>query len=76
MGADGAPIGLRIADCGLRIGEASYEPIASIREIWRIDDEWWREPITRIYYDVLLHNGARMVLFQNLITEEWFSQMP
>jgi hypothetical protein len=50
--------------------------IESIGETWRIDDEWWREPIARTYYEVLLHGGARLVLFMDLVTQEWFVQKP
>jgi len=50
--------------------------IEAVREIWRIDDEWWREPITRTYYEVLLHGGARLVLFRDLGAQEWFVQKP
>ncbi len=50
--------------------------IESVRETWRIDDEWWRKPITRTYYEVLLKGGSRMVVFMDLVTREWFVQKP
>jgi hypothetical protein len=50
--------------------------ITEILESWRIDDEWWREPISRRYYDVVLEGGGHVVLFEDLITEKWFVQMP
>jgi hypothetical protein len=50
--------------------------IDAVRETWRIDDEWWREPITRMYYEVLLQRGARLVLFVDLVKQEWFVQKP
>ena len=50
--------------------------IEAILETWRIDDEWWRQPISRSYMEVMLEGGKRLVLFQDLITGEWFSQMP
>ena len=50
--------------------------VETVQETWRIDDEWWREPITRTYYEVLLHGGARLVLFMDLVTREWFVQKP
>jgi len=50
--------------------------IEAILETWRIDDEWWRQPIARAYMEVMLEGGKRLVLFQDLITGEWFSQMP
>jgi len=50
--------------------------VEAILESWRIDDEWWRQPIARAYLEVMLEGGKRLVLFQDLITGEWFSQMP
>jgi len=50
--------------------------IESIGETWRIDDEWWRLPIVRRYVEVILEGGGRVVLFEDIITGEWFAQMP
>jgi hypothetical protein len=50
--------------------------IESVNETWRIDDEWWRQTISRQYFEVTLQEGKRLVLFQDLITGEWFAQQP
>ena len=50
--------------------------IAEIVETWRIDDEWWREPISRRYVDVVLDGGKHVVLFEDLHTGQWHVQMP
>ncbi|HEY6157500.1 MAG TPA: hypothetical protein VIV88_08585 [Gemmatimonadales bacterium] len=50
--------------------------IESIGETWRIDDEWWRVPIVRRYLEVIVEGGGRMVLFEDLMTGEWFAQKP
>ena len=50
--------------------------IETILESWRIDDEWWRQSITRCYHEVLLEGGKRVVLFEDVATGEWFAQMP
>jgi len=50
--------------------------IDAILESWRIDDEWWRQTIARNYMEVMLEGGKRMVLFQDLLTGQWFAQMP
>lgn len=51
-------------------------PINEVLESWRIDDEWWREPISRRYYDVVLEGGGHVVLFEDLTTGNWFVQQP
>ena len=50
--------------------------VESIGETWRIDDEWWRLPIVRRYVEVILEGGGRVVLFEDLITGEWWMQKP
>jgi hypothetical protein len=48
--------------------------VESILESWRIDDEWWRQLISRRYFAVILEGGSRVVLFEDLVTHEWFIQ--
>ncbi len=50
--------------------------VEAILESWRIDDEWWRQTISRAYMEVMLEGGKRRVLFQDLITGQWFAQLP
>ena len=77
--ADGSParIEMRNVECGMRNseGKASVK-IEAVRETWRIDDEWWRAPIVRHYYEVVVEGGGRMILFEDLVTNEWFWQSP
>ena len=50
-------------------------PIQSIEDCWRIDDEWWRsEPVSRLYYAVILDSGRRIILYKNLIDKKWYRQ--
>ena len=54
---------------------AKLQVIASIEDRWRIDDEWWRtEPISRLYYIVLLASGHRLILYKDLINKCWYCQ--
>jgi hypothetical protein len=51
------------------------QPVISIEDRWRIDDEWWRAaPVSRLYYNVLLASGQRLVLYKDLISGEWYEQ--
>jgi len=50
--------------------------VESIGETWRIDDEWWRLPIVRRYVEVILEGGGRVVLFEDMLTGEWWMQKP
>ena len=50
--------------------------VEEILDTWRIDDEWWRAPISRRYVEVVLEGGGHVVLFEDLATGSWYLQMP
>jgi hypothetical protein len=59
----------------LAVRQKRRQRIAAIEDRWRIDDEWWRkEPVSRFYYNVLLADGERLVLYKDLISGEWYQQ--
>lgn len=53
---------------------ATRHEVESVGEVWRVDDEWWRQPINRRYIEVVMKGGKHVVLYQDLNTEEWFEQ--
>lgn len=54
-------------------GRRAHAVIAQ-RETWRIDDEWWRAPLSRSYHTVVLESGRLVTLFRDLPTGDWFLQ--
>lgn len=54
----------------------SIRPIEAVLEIWRVDDEWWRDQIARRYIEVVLEGGKHVVLFEDLLKGTWFVQEP
>ena len=49
--------------------------VASMDDLWEIDEEWWREtPVARMYYQVTTEDGRPFTLFQDLISGEWYQQ--
>ena len=50
--------------------------VESVLESWHVDDEWWREPISRRYLEVILEGGKHVVLYEDFTTGDWFMQMP
>jgi hypothetical protein len=48
--------------------------VAAIVDRWRIDDEWWREPICRHYYLLELSTGSLLTVFRDCFTGDWFAQ--
>jgi hypothetical protein len=45
-----------------------------IQDCWHVDDEWWRDPISRHYVQVILRDGAMRTLFHDRIADRWFEQ--
>ena len=51
------------------------QPVAVVREEWRVLDRWWtEEPISRRYFEVVLESGQNVVVFRDQEQSRWFSQ--
>jgi len=50
--------------------------VEAVLETWRVDDEWWRDPISRRYFDVVFEGGGHVVLFEDLVSRSWYMQRP
>ncbi len=48
--------------------------VKEIVNMWRIDEEWWRKPISRLYFSLELENGARVTVFRDLLGGTWYRQ--
>ena len=51
------------------------QPVALVREEWRVVDRWWTEaPVSRLYFEVVLESGENVVVFRDQERGGWFSQ--
>ena len=51
------------------------QPVAALREEWRVVDRWWTEgPVNRRYFEVVLGGGQNAVVFRDEARGGWFSQ--
>jgi hypothetical protein len=48
--------------------------VQHIREIWQIDDEWWRDPISRRYATLVLEGGQTLTVYRDLRDRRWYLQ--
>jgi len=48
--------------------------VTDVLEVWRIDEEWWRDPVSRRYTTLLLEGGRILTLYQDLRTGRWYLQ--
>ena len=51
-----------------------WRDVSLVRRPWRIDQHWWRSPVSRIYYRVTTEEGAPLTIYRDLVTREWFRQ--
>ncbi len=55
-------------------GDEKRWRVETVGEVWRVDDEWWRQPISRRYVEVVLEGGKHTVIFEDLNSGHWFMQ--
>ena len=56
-------------------GKVNRQPVALVREEWRVVDRWWtEEPVSRRYFDVVLQSGENAVVFRDQERGCWFTQ--
>jgi len=53
--------------------EVNRRPVMLVREEWRVVDRWWTDdPVSRRYFDLVLEDGERCVVFRDV--DGWFTQ--
>ena len=67
--ATGAPVAVTV---GKR--RARAKRVMAVRERWRIDDEWWRHPLSREYLTMVLEDGRSLTLYLDLVQGGWWIQ--
>ena len=48
--------------------------VTEITKIWRVDMDWWRVRIWRAYFKISTDTGLLVVVYRDLMSEEWFLQ--
>lgn len=49
-------------------------PVAAITDTWSVVDEWWRQPIDRRYYRLVLADGRVRTVYHDRIADTWAAQ--
>lgn len=50
-------------------------PVAQVAERWRIDEGWWGpNPLSRLYYRLVLADGRLVTVYRDLGDETWWAQ--
>lgn len=48
--------------------------VTQVQDVRRTDDEWWRNPISRRYYRLVLEDGSLRTVYHDLIVDAWYAQ--
>ena len=48
--------------------------VAAVQDRWRIDDEWWRKEVSRLYFRLLLEDRRTLTIYRDLATGRWSQQ--
>ncbi len=48
--------------------------VAAVQDRWRIDDEWWRKEVSRLYLSLLLEDGRVVTVYHDLLADQWLQQ--
>ena len=71
------PIKVKTDDKGSPVAvqmRGTVRRVARVIDHWRIDDEWWRDPLSRMYYRVEYESGVTDTIYHDLISDEWYWQ--
>jgi len=49
------------------------EPVREVINRWRVDDDWWRVPISRMYW-VVTTPTMLLEIYEDLRTGDWYLQ--
>lgn len=58
----------------LRVPSGRRLRVAALRDCWRVDDEWWRDEVSRLYYEAVLEDGRCITLYRDLRSGKWYRQ--
>jgi hypothetical protein len=64
--ADGMPV-------RLTWGGAAH-PVTAVIERWRVDAEWWRGRVWRMYFRLTTDTGLLLEVYHDLLADGWFIQ--
>jgi hypothetical protein len=48
--------------------------VDEITREWRVDIDWWRGRVWRDYFKVSTDTGLLVIIFQDLVSGEWYLQ--
>lgn len=56
----------------MALPDEGWRRVVAVREWWRIDDEWWRSPVSRAYVALVVEGGRPLTLYRDLAEGGWY----
>jgi hypothetical protein len=50
--------------------------VGAVDDWWLVDDEWWREEISRSYFAIRLEGDVPVTLYYDRVAGSWWQQRP
>jgi len=54
--------------------QGQQHQVGTLLHQWRVDIDWWRERVWRNYYKLTTETGLLVIIYQDMITKEWYLQ--
>jgi hypothetical protein len=51
-----------------------WRQVVAVDDSWLVDDEWWRDEISRGYFVVQLEGGVRFTCYHDRVAGNWWWQ--
>jgi hypothetical protein len=64
LDSDGVPTHLHTA--------AGWQPVSRVLNRWRLECDWWRNPIAREYWRLLVEDDLALECFCDRLTNAWY----
>lgn len=74
---DGRPVAVEADAAGVPVllqWEGETHRVERVTRAWRVDEAWWRRRVWRAYYELSTDTGLLLILFQDLLTAQWYLQ--
>jgi hypothetical protein len=54
--------------------QGQHHEVSAVTRHWRVDLDWWREPVWRDYFKLVTTSGLLVIIYHNLISGKWYLQ--
>ena len=51
-----------------------HYPVERVQDRWQLKDEWWRTPIERHYFELVMADGRIRTVYHDRRQNAWFEQ--